>query len=265
MIKLGINGACGRMGRRVGALARQDQGFAITTALEAPDCTYIDQDYGPIISDKPMGLKVTSRLGEAPEVIIDFSSPQSTTELVPQAIDADTRLVIGTTGLTDQHIEQLRGAAKKIPILQAANMSLGINLLLKLLGQVAQALGKDYDIEISETHHRFKKDAPSGTALAMFNAICQATGKDPNKVGDFGRHGPQALRQSGKIGLHAIRLGDTVGQHCVQFGSLGETVYLGHCAHSRDTFAAGALHAAKWIINQQPGLYSMQHVLFQHD
>ena len=154
MIKLGINGACGRIGRRGGALARQDQGFAITTALEAPDCTYIDQDYGPIISDKPMGLKVTSRLGEAPEVIIDFSSPQSTTELVPQAIDADTRLVIGTTGLTDQHIEQLRGAAKKIPILQAANMSLGINLLLKLLGQVAQALGKDYDIEISETHHR---------------------------------------------------------------------------------------------------------------
>jgi len=169
-------------------------------------------------------------------------------------------MVVGTTGLTESQQAAVADAAAEVPIVHAANMSVGVNVLLKVVGEVAKALGPDYDIEIAETHHRFKKDAPSGTAIALARGICEATGRDYGEVAVLGRGG-QCPRNTGEIGMHAIRLGDTVGEHTVHFGCLGETVTLGHSAHTRDTFARGALRAAQWVVGKPAGLYTMQDVL----
>ena len=169
-------------------------------------------------------------------------------------------MIIGTTGLTVSHLAEIADTAADIPIVRAANMSVGVNVLLKIVGEVAAALGEDYDIEIAETHHRFKKDAPSGTAIALARAICRATGKEYTDVAVLGRGG-QCPRNPGEIGMHALRVGDTVGEHTVHFGNLGETITLGHTAHTRDTFARGALRAAQWITAKPSGLYTMQDVL----
>ena len=169
--------------------------------------------------------------------------------------------VIGTTGLTESQLAAVADAAAKIAVVHAPNMSVGVNLLFKIVGEMAAALGPEYDIEITETHHRFKRDAPSGTALGLARGICEATGRSAGDALVHGRSG-KCPRQGGQIGMHAIRLGDTVGEHSVQFGSLGETVTISHCAHTRDIFAVGALRAAEWVAGRKPGLYSMQDVLF---
>jgi len=265
MIKLAIHGACGRMGRRIAALVQEDGDFEIVAAVEGPTCPQIGQDYGQIVSGTPSGLNVADGfdpLQANPTVIIDFSQAQAVARLADAAVKLDAALVSGTTGLADEQLDALHRAAETVPVLHAANMSVGMNLLFELVGRVAAALGDDYDIEISETHHRFKKDAPSGSAMTVLKSICAATGRDPRQVAQFGRRGADAVRQRGQIGMHALRIGDTVGEHCVHFGNLGETVYIGHSAHSRDTFARGALRAAKWIVGKKPGLYSMQEVLF---
>jgi len=169
-------------------------------------------------------------------------------------------LVTGVTGLTPEHLDALEKASQQIPLLQAPNMSLGINLMLRLVRQAASALG-DYDVEIVEAHHRFKRDAPSGTAGALRDAVAQ--GRDMNRPQvTHGRHGAELDRPAGQIGVHSLRGGDNVGEHEVLFCGLGETLALRHRAHSRDTFARGALRAASWIKHQPPGLYSMQDVLF---
>jgi 4-hydroxy-tetrahydrodipicolinate reductase len=169
-------------------------------------------------------------------------------------------MVIGTTGLTESQLAEVADAAGSIPIVQAPNMSVGVNLLFRLAGQVAKALGAEYDVEITETHHRFKKDAPSGTALALARSICDATGRELADVAVHGRSG-ESPRKAGEIGMHALRLGDTVGEHRVDFGCLGETVTVMHSAHSRDTFARGALRAAEWVVGRPAGLYTMLDVL----
>ena len=169
-------------------------------------------------------------------------------------------MIVGTTGLTVSQQAEVADSARKIAIVQAANFSVGINVLLKVLGTVAATLGADYDVEVSETHHRFKKDAPSGTAIALARSVCGGLGKDYGESAVLGRGG-QCPRQPGEIGMHALRVGDTVGEHTVYFGGLGETVYLGHSAHTRDTFVRGALRAAEWVQGRQPGLYDMQDVL----
>ena len=160
-------------------------------------------------------------------------------------------MVIGTTGLTDSQRAEVADAAREIAIVHSANLSVGVNVLLKLVAAAAKALGKDYDVEIAETHHRFKDDAPSGTAIALARSICQALGKDYGESVVLGRGG-QSPRRSGEIGIHALRVGDTVGEHAVHFGNIGETVTLAHSAHMRDTFASGALRAAAWLIGANP-------------
>ena len=169
-------------------------------------------------------------------------------------------MVIGTTGLTESQLAEVADSAATIPLVHSANMSVGINLLLKLVTQVARALGDDYDIDICETHHRFKKDAPSGTAIALAKSICDAVGRSYGDTVVLGRGG-QCPRAKGEIGIHAVRIGDTVGEHTVLFGNLGETISLGHSAHTRDTFARGALRAAQWVVGKAPGLYDMLDVL----
>ena len=260
MIKIAIIGAGGRMGRRLAALAIESEQFDIVGAVEAAGAECLGQDVGTLAGLGPFGVAVTGELGQKPDVVIDFSSPECTLGWLDACRKDGTALVIGTTGLTASAQAAVADAASAIPIIHAANYSVGINVLLQVVGQVAKALGADYDIEISESHHRFKKDAPSGTALALAKAICAALGKDAGESMVYGRGG-LSPRKPGEIGMHALRLGDTVGEHTVSFGSLGETVTIGHSAHTRDTFARGALRAAQWLHGRKPGLYTMKDVL----
>jgi 4-hydroxy-tetrahydrodipicolinate reductase len=194
------------------------------------------------------------------DVLIDFSLPEGTMKFLPICRQRKIPIIIGTTGLTSSQQAEVADTAREIPIIQTANFSVGINVLLKVVAMVAKALGPDYDIDVEEIHHRFKKDAPSGTAIALARSICRSIGKDYSDVAVLGRGGI-CPRQPGEIGMHALRIGDTVGEHTVHFGNLGETVHIGHSAHTRDTFVRGALRAAEWLIGRKPGIYDMQDVL----
>jgi len=260
MIKIAITGAAGRMGRRIAALAIESEQFDIVSALETPGHEALGKDLGDLAGLGAFGLKITETLQETPEVLIDFSQPEGTLQWLEACRQARTAMVIGTTGLTESQQATVADSAATIPIVHAANMSVGVNVLLKVVADVARALGEDYDIEIAETHHRFKKDAPSGTALAFAQTICRATGRDPGQSLVSGRSG-RCPRKPGEIGIHALRVGDTVGEHAVCFGNLGETVTISHSAHTRDTFARGALRAARWVADRKPGLYTMADVL----
>ena len=260
MIKIAITGAAGRMGRRIAALAIESEQFDIVSALEAVGHPDIGKDAGELAGVGTFGVAVAAELAGEPQAMIDFSLPEGTMKYLPACRDNGIPLVTGTTGLTASQQAEVADAASQIAIVQAANMSVGINVLLKIVARVAAALGEDYDIEISESHHRFKKDAPSGTAIALARSICEATGRDYGQAVVLGRGG-QCPRKPGEIGVHALRLGDTVGEHAVHFGNLGETVTIAHSAHTRDTFVRGALRAAKWIVSKDPGLYSMHDVL----
>jgi len=260
MIRIAITGAAGRMGRRIAALAIESGQFDIVSAMEYAGHGDIGADVGELAGVGPFGVTVGKSLAEGADVLIDFSMPESTMHWLDVCRAMRMALVVGTTGLTESQQAAVADAAAEVPIVHAANMSVGVNVLLKIVGEVAKALGPDYDIEIAETHHRFKKDAPSGTAIALARAICQATGRDYGEVAVLGRGG-QCPRNTGEIGIHALRLGDTVGEHTVHFGNLGETVTLGHTAHTRDTFARGALRAAQWVVGKPAGLYTMQDVL----
>lgn len=248
------------MGRRIAALAIEGEQFDIVSAMEVPGNSALGQDVGELAGVGTFGLKLTEKLQDTPDVLIDFSLPEGTIGWLDICREQNIAMVIGTTGLTPSQQVEVADASSKIAIVHAANMSVGINVLLKVVAEVARALGEDYDIEISETHHRFKKDAPSGTALALAKSICAATGKDPGEALIYGRGG-QCPRKPGEIGMHALRVGDTVGEHTVHFGNLGETISIGHVAHTRDTFTRGALRAAQWVSNKPAGLYSMHDVL----
>ncbi|KPK83587.1 MAG: hypothetical protein AMJ81_07830 [Phycisphaerae bacterium SM23_33] len=261
MTKIALTGAAGRMGRRIAALALEDKRFRLVSAMEMPGHQAMGSDVGTLCGRGPVGLAVSENLQGDPQVILDFSTPESTLAWLAAAREKKIAMVIGTTGLTESQLAEVADSASEIPIVQAPNMSVGVNLLFKIVGEVAQALGEDYDIEITEAHHRFKKDAPSGTALGLARSVCQATGRAMPDVLVHGRSGA-CPRKPGEIGMHAIRLGDTVGEHSVCFGNLGETVTLSHSAHTRDTFARGALRAAEWVAGRKAGLYTMQDVLF---
>jgi 4-hydroxy-tetrahydrodipicolinate reductase len=261
MTRIAIAGAAGRMGRRIAALAAADDGFEIVSATESAGHEALGSDLGPLCGAGEMGVTVTEEMAGDPEAIIDFTTPESTLRCLDAARGRKIAHVIGTTGLTESHLAEIAEAAERIPVVQAPNMSVGVNLLFRIVGEVAAALGDDYDIEIAETHHRFKKDAPSGTALGLARSICEATGRALPDCLVHGRQGPSP-RRPGEIGMHALRVGDTVGEHSVHFGSLGETVTISHSAHTRDTFALGALRAAAWATRQRHGLFSMQDVLF---
>jgi 4-hydroxy-tetrahydrodipicolinate reductase len=261
MTKIAITGAGGRMGGRIAALALADKSFTIVSAMEMPGHKAMGTDVGVLAGAGACGVALSQELQGQPDVIIDFSAPSATVAWAALARQRGIGLVVGTTGLTESHLAALADAAAAIPIVQAPNMSVGVNLLFKLVGEVAKSLGADYDIEITETHHRFKKDAPSGTAIGLAKSICQATGKDMAKALVYGREG-LSPRKGGEIGMHAIRVGDTVGEHSVYFGNLGETITISHSAHTRDTFVRGALRAAQWLVGKKPGLYTMQDVLF---
>lgn len=262
-ISLAIAGAAGRMGRRLIALsAQQPETFRLVAALDQP-AIFLGQDAGALAGHSPLGITISSNLdsiAQPPDVLIDFSAPAGTRSLLTQCVSRKVPMLIGTTGLTAADQAAIDQAAKSIPVLQAANTSLGVNILLAVAAQVARQLGADYDIEIVEAHHNLKKDAPSGTALALADAICKATGRDSHHDLVHGREG-DSPRQKGTIGMHALRMADVVGEHTIYYAAAGERIEIKHVATNRDTFAKGALRAAVFLAKAKPGRYTMADVL----
>jgi 4-hydroxy-tetrahydrodipicolinate reductase len=260
MTSIAITGAAGRMGRRLVALARESAVFNIVGAIERPDHLMQARDAGEIVGVGHIGVPISIDLPNTPQVLIDFSNPPSMRHWLKTCRDRGIAMVIGTTGLQPSDHASIDLAAQDIAVLQAPNMSLGVNLLFKIVGEVAKRLGDDYDIEIVEGHHRFKKDAPSGTAMGLVESILKATGKSPEQI-VYGRHGDDIERKRGEVGVHSLRIGDEVGRHTAFFAALGERLELTHVATNRDTFVHGALRAAQWLAQQKPGRYAIADML----
>lgn len=258
--KLIVVGVAGRMGKRILSLALEAGRFDIVGAVERQDHPDIGKDAG-LVAAAPIKVKLDSVYPAGANVVIDFSQPDAADNTIDYCVKNKAALVLGTTGLSDQQHKKVKTASEKIPVVYATNMSVGMNVLFSLVGRTALLLGDEYDIEIIEQHHRFKKDAPSGSALTLAENICKATGRKFPDCLTYGRSGKDALRKKGDIGIHAVRAGDITGIHSVIFGTAGESLTLNHTAHSRDTFAQGALRAAQWLIGKKPGLYSMADVL----
>jgi 4-hydroxy-tetrahydrodipicolinate reductase len=260
--KLVVIGAAGRMGRRILSLAAESGQFDIIAAIDRQD----HPDIGKVFSLESVSGQIEVVLTDtyptaAADVAIDFSQPEAVDETIDYCLKNNVALVSGTTGLSERQRDKIKAASGKIPVIYGTNMSVGMNILFSLVGKAASMLGDEYDVEIVEQHHRFKKDAPSGSALTLAENICRATGRDLPETVTHGRCGKDALRQKGTIGMHAVRAGDITGVHSVIFGTLGETITLNHTANSRDTFVRGALRAAKWLVGKRPALYSMADVL----
>jgi 4-hydroxy-tetrahydrodipicolinate reductase len=260
MTSIAVTGAAGRMGMRLVALSKDYGKLKLVAATERPGHEALGKDIGEVAGVGHLGIAVAPQLSPGVQVAIDFTAPAATRELLKVCRAQKTAMVIGTTGLQPSDHALIDAAAKEIPIMQAPNMSLGVNLLCQVAAHMAKVLGDDYDLEITELHHRFKKDAPSGTAMGIADAILNATGKTRNAL-VYDRHGDDCPRKRGEIGMQALRLGDEVGKHTVYFGALGERLELTHTATTRDTFAHGALKAALWLAGQKPGRYTMADVL----
>eukprot|EP00922_Rhytidocystis_sp_ex-Travisia-forbesii_P029461 GHVS01043083.1.p1 GENE.GHVS01043083.1~~GHVS01043083.1.p1 ORF type:complete len:313 (-),score=40.28 GHVS01043083.1:309-1247(-) len=303
-VKVAINGCLGRMGRRLCILCAADPSLLLVGTLEYPEHPAIGQpllQLEPTLLSKlpspdsncPAPITPTSQalqvnpsylclscnltdLAHRPDVVIDFSAPAGCLRMASLATSLGSALVVGTTGLSPSETAELHGdqVHANVPLIHAMNYSLGVNLLFRLAGQTAKALGPQYDIELVEAHHNKKVDAPSGTAFGIIDSLCSATGRTRDDV-VYGRGGSTAMdaegrkqcivgkRRQGEIGVHSIRMGSVVGDHSVTYGSDFETITLQHKAHDRDVFAAGALTAAKWLVAKKtPGFYSMEDVLF---
>jgi len=264
MIKLVMAGASGRMGKIILQLASQDKAFEIVGGLEQRGHAALGQDIGPMIGRDLMGVKVTQNATAAlksADVLIDFSHFSALPENLEAAVEAQTAYVIGTTGIPAATLQKIKNASRKIPIVQSPNMSVGVNLLFTLAALAGKVLDESYDIEITEIHHRMKKDAPSGTAMKLLEILLDARSRDLKKDVVYGREGETGVREKGKIGVLALRGGDVVGDHTVSFFGDGERIELVHKASSREAFARGALLAAKFLAKKKQGLYHMQHVL----
>ena len=258
MIRLAIAGAAGRLGRTVLDLAGRTNSFEIVCGLVAPAGSKSVQFIQA--GDRRVPLRET--LDEECDILLDVSVPLGTSAWVDFCEHREISMVIGVTGHSDKQMTRIQEAAHQIPILFAANFSIGINAILQLLAPLMGQLGPGYDVEIVEAHHRGKVDAPSGTALALAEELRRAAGQDSDRDSlVFGRQGQAGPRPIGEIGIHSVRMGDIVGQHEIHFSGPGETVTIRHAAHSRETFAAGALRAVQWIVGKGAGFYTMRDVL----
>ena len=255
MVNIIVCGACGRMGSAIINMAKQDKDFNIVAGTEIDSSPAIGNKNPLIVKSGDMEQVVNTG-----DIIIDFTIASNTMKNVEVAIKKNAKLVIGTTGLTDENNEVLKKASEKISIVFAPNMSTGINLLLNTVENIAKKI-PDYDVEIVEIHHNKKKDSPSGTAIRLAEAVAAGHNKSLKDIAIYGRHGAQALRKQGEVGIHAVRCGDVCGDHKVYFASEGEVIEVSHKATSRACLVAGALKAAKWIADKHAGLYDMQDVL----
>ena len=263
-MKIGIVGCAGRMGRMLVAETLASEEATLVGGTEHSESGFLGHDIATLAGLDKVGIVVgrdTDDLFSAADVVIDFTLPQATISHAQGAIEHGTALVIGTTGLNAEQQEAVVKASDSVAVIQAANFSVGVNLLLSLTSQVASVLGNDYDIEIYEMHHRHKVDAPSGTALALGQAAAEGRGVDLETVSERTRDGNIGARIQGNIGFATLRGGDVVGDHSLIFAADGERIELTHKASSRRVFARGAVRSAQWCKNRAPGLYSMRDVV----
>lgn len=252
------------MGCRLVSLIKDSTALTLVGAIEGKGHHAIGEDAGEIAGCGRAGVPVSddlSALLDRGEVVVDFSAPEATLDHLRTVAQHKRAMVIGTTGFSASELEDLKSLARQVPCVCSPNMSVGINLIYKVIGEMAKTLGDDYDIEVIEAHHRLKKDAPSGTALKIAEVLAKAVSRDLNQVGVYARKGLIGERKKKEIGIQTIRAGDIVGDHTILFGGMGERIEVTHRASSRDTFASGALRAARWVVRQPPGLYDMMDVL----
>jgi 4-hydroxy-tetrahydrodipicolinate reductase len=259
-----VAGAAGRMGTRIVACLADERDLRLVAALESPGHATLGRDAGEVAGIAHTGVAIAAEPPAAiakDRILIEFSVPEATLSHLRRVAAVGGRAVIGTTGFTAEQKAEIETLARRSAIMLSPNMAVGVNVAFQVLAIMAKALGDAYDVEIFEVHHRYKQDAPSGTALRMAEVVAGALGRDLGKVGVFGRHGQVGARTRDEIGVMSLRTGDVVGDHTVSFGTLGERLELTHKAQSRDTYARGALRAARWVSERPPGLYSMQDVL----
>lgn len=264
MLRIAITGAAGRMGKTLIEACQQAEGCTVNAAIERPGISLIGADAGELAGVGTLNVKLVDNVASVVndfDTLIDFTSIESTLNNLEICKTNGKHIIIGTTGFDDAQKQIIKDAAEKTAVVFAPNMSVGVNLSLKLLQMAASVLNEDYDIEIIEAHHRHKVDAPSGTALRMGEVIADTLGRDLNECAVYGREGHTGARQPDTIGFETIRAGDIVGEHTVMFATDGERVEITHKASSRMTFAKGAVRAAKWLQEKDKGLYDMQDVL----
>ena len=263
-INIGVIGAGGRMGRMLVEAVQDNPQTTLSAAIERQGSSLVGADAGEVAAIGRLEVQIVDDLAAVInniDVLIDFSLPDATEQNMQVCAKHKVAMVIGTTGFNEQQEQVLSEASKKIAIVYAGNYSTGVNLSLKLLEMAAKAFGADADVEIIEAHHKHKIDAPSGTAYMMAEAVAQARGQNLKDVVNYGREGQTGEREAGTIGIHAIRGGEIVGDHTVMFIADGEVVEITHRARERMTFAAGAVRASTWIVQQPAGQYNMQDVL----
>lgn len=265
MQKIVVTGADGRMGRALIEAVCDSDGVVMAGAVVKDDSPFVGFDAGELIGRPKLDVTVTSNFASAVAsdvTVIDFTAPSATLKHLEMAKQVGCRMVIGTTGLSDAELESLRSYSNTVSMVFAGNYSVGVNLTLQLLRQAARIIGESSDIEVIEAHHRHKVDAPSGTALMMGQAVADAMDVNLKDVGVFAREGITGEREPGSIGFSTIRGGDIVGEHTVMFASEGERVEISHKASSRQTFARGAVRAARWLEQKDAkGLFNMEDVL----
>jgi len=257
--RIAIHGAAGRMGQRLVALAAADEELSLVATLEADGHPRLGEDAGLVAGAGLLGVPLSANLETQADAVIDFSLPEAAERIIALCRERQLPLVMATTGLNETQTQELRAAAERIPLLWAPNMSLAVNLAMKLAETTGRALrDKDADVEILERHHRFKEDSPSGTALKFGRIIADVMGQRKHRHGREGRPGK---RPHHEIGYHAIRVGDNPGEHTIVFAMLGEVIEISVRATNRDCYALGALAAAKFLVGKPPGLYGMNDVL----
>lgn len=263
-IQVAINGAAGRMGRCLIQAVKETEGLELAAAIDRADSSLIGVDAGELSGVGKLGVTISHDVAGATkisDIIIDFTLPEVTMALLPYCAQNQCRPIIGTTGFDAAQKQTIEDTATKIATILAPNMSVGVNLSLKLLDLAARVLGDSVDIEIIEAHHRHKVDAPSGTALRMGEVVADALGRDLKECAIYGREGRTGERDRQTIGFATVRAGDVVGDHTVLFAADGERLEITHKASSRMTFAYGAMRAATWLAERQTGLFDMQDVL----
>ena len=264
MIKAIVTGAGGRMGGRIATLIAETNGIELSGAVEQAGHPFIGKDIGERLGLGPIGVVIEDNLAgciDRGDVVIDFTSREASTEHLRIAAAKEKAIVIGTTGFTVDEMKKIRDMAGAVRCVIAPNMSVGVNVLFKVLADVVRILGDDYDVEIVEAHHHNKKDAPSGTAMKIAEVIAASLGRELNQVGVYSRRGMIGERTKAEIGIQTLRGGDIVGDHTVMFAGMGERLEFIHRAHSRDNFARGAIMAACWVVSRKNGIYDMQDVL----
>ncbi len=263
-VKVIVVGAAGRMGLRLLAAIKENPALSVVGAVERKDHPGLGRDAGEVAGLEKWNVPLAGALREVitpGEVIIDFTNAESSLGNLKTAAEFGKSAVIGSTGFSAEQMNEVRALTRKIACVLSPNMSVGVNVMFKVVGDLARILGPEYDLEVIEAHHRTKKDAPSGTAMRIGQILAQVRNQNLDQTGVFARKGLIGERKRTDIGMQTIRAGDIVGEHTVIFGGIGERLELIHRAHSRDNFARGAIRAALWVAKQKPGLYDMQDVL----